>query len=417
MSFKTRIAHFGLLFAVSLAFFFLARDNPFWYPDDFLYLDQAMDIHLSWKQLFTVAADQPSQPLVKLVFFVEYLLFGLDAWKFYLFNIVVHSINAFLVFQLVDTLIRNRHIAVLSSLLFACAVGNYGKAVMVVSGIGDLLITLMTLLTLRLYFMSELDKGGRVLSPWFFAAILCFLLTLLTKATSFGIIGCVFAFNVFFRAETKKPILNSKFLVITVIALIALVLKPVVGSDLAGQDELVFGVFNFLKNYASYLVRMVFPIHASKLIAHAGPVVQFVYQLATEIRVLIFLCIVSFTIFGFIFGNRTIRFFIAWTYITVTPFCFFRFPTDWLDIRHLYLVSVGFAMILASVTVLAAGLLHQKRWRRLLPYSLPLIFVFLSQFIISQLDRKYELTAELEPIQKLQSDVSRRHQEMSSRQP
>jgi hypothetical protein len=70
----------------------------------------------------------------------------------------------------------------------------------------------------------------------------------------------------------------------------------------------------------------------------------------------------------------------------VTPFCFFRFPTDWLDIRHLYLVSVGFTVVLASATVLAAQLLQHRRWRRYLPYSLPLLFVLLSQFIVSQLD-------------------------------
>jgi hypothetical protein len=98
-------------------------------------------------------------------------------------------------------------------------------------------------------------------------------------------------------------------------------------------------------------------------------------------------------VFGFVFGNRVIRFFIAWTYVMVAPFCFFRFPADWLDIRFLYLVSVGFNMILASGTVLAARLLYQRPFRRRLPYLVPACFVALSYFVLAQLDRNYEMKA------------------------
>jgi hypothetical protein len=106
-------------------------------------------------------------------------------------------------------------------------------------------------------------------------------------------------------------------------------------------------------------------------VSEAGPVVKFIYEFATAIRVVILLCIVSFSLFGFVFGNRVIRFFIAWTYIVVAPFCFFRFPKDWLDIRFLYLVSVSFQMILATGTVLAARSLYQRPWRRRLPFPAP----------------------------------------------
>ena len=134
-----------------------------------------------------------------------------------------------------------------------------------------------------------------------------------------------------------------------------------------------------------------------------------------EIRVLVFLTIISVSFFGFVFGNRTLRFFIAWTYIMVTPFCFFSFPkyaADWLDIRHLYLVSVGFVMIVSSATVLASRLLQNRGWfRRLLPYSLPLAFVLVSQFIIFQLDVKYNLIAKLPSIEQMANEVESRHLE------
>jgi hypothetical protein len=138
---------------------------------------------------------------------------------------------------------------------------------------------------------------------------------------------------------------------------------------------------------------MVFPIHSSTLVSEAGPVVKFIYEFATGIRAIILLCIISYSIFGFVFGNRVMRFFIAWTYIVVAPFCFFQFPRDWLDIRFLYLVSVSFQMILASGTVLAARLLYQRPWRRRLPYLIPAAFVAVSYFVLLQLDFNYEQKA------------------------
>ncbi len=404
-----KLALFGLLLVFGLSFFGLVRNNTFWNSGDYSYLEQAIEMDRSFGHVFTSVPFQPFQPFVKLVFFVEYSFFGLDAWKYYLFNIVVHTLNAFLVFFLVFTLLRDRAIAILSALLFVFAVGNYGKAVMVVSGISDLLITLLTLSTLLLYFKNELEKGGRASSVWYIGSLVCFFLSLMTKATSFSILGCMFVFHVFFRSEINKRAWNRNFVTIALVAFAALVIKLSVLPDVASQKDFVFGGFTFFRNIASYVVRMIFPIHGSSLVTHTGPVVQFLYRVATEIRVLTFLCIVSYSVFGFIFGNRTIRFFIAWTYITLFPFCFFKFPSDWLNIRHLYLVSVGFVMILSSATVLASRLLYQKAWRRFLPYSLPLLFVLLSQFIVYHLDKKYELTAQSPQIESLRQEFMEKY--------
>ena len=390
---RKNVLLYGLLLVTSLLFFALVRNNTFWHSADFLYLEQSIGVDRSWDDIFVSAPYQPFQPLVKLVFYLEYKLFGLDATKYYLFNIFIHSLNALFVYFLVVTLLRDRAIAYLSSFLFACAVGNYGKAVMVVSGINDLLITMLTLVTLLFYFKNELQKSGRMLSVWFVGSIVFFVLSLLTKATSFSILGCMFAFHFFFRAETKRPVLNRTFITVAVIAVAALIAKLAFLPDTSAREDLLVFSPQVIRNFASYLVRMVFPIHGSDLVSDSGPAVQFVYKLATEIRAITFLCILSYSIFGFLFANRTIRFFIAWTYITVAPFCFFDFPRDWLNIQYLYLVSVGFIMILSSGTVFASRLLYQRRWRRFIPYALPVFFVLLSQFIITHLDKNYERLA------------------------
>jgi len=403
-----------ILLVLGYLFFSTVRNNTFWHYADYLYLQQALRISQDWREIFAQRPLEIFQPVVNLVFYGEYRFFGLDAASYYFFNIFVHTLNALLVFFIVRTLLRDHTIAILSSLLFLFAVGNYGKAVMVASGISDLLITLLTLLTLFLYFKNELENRGKLNSPYFYGCLLCFFLSLLSKATSFSILGCIFAFNFFFRDQTKRGAWGRGFIVLVAFALAVLIVKHTFLTKIPGRADLDIFSFSFVRNYASYLVRMVFPIQTSHLVMDSGPVVRFVYNLATEIRILIFLCIISYSVFGFIFGNRAIRFFIAWTYITVAPFCIFKFPADWLNIRYLYLVSIGFDMILASGTVIATRLLYQKAWRRFLPYLVPLYFVVLSFIIISLLDRNYNQLAHSRHLEPLKTTVLEEYERLTS---
>jgi hypothetical protein len=414
-SIRNNLVFYLILVALAFIFFAPVRDNTFWHPGDYLYMLQALRIETDWRQVFAQAPQHTFQPLVNFLFFLEFQWFELDAWQYYLFNIVVHAFNAWLVYCLVRTLLRERAIAVLSSLLFVFAVGNYGKAVMVVSGISDLVITALTLLTMIFYIRNELDERGQLWTGNFLLTLLFFAASLLSKATSFSILGCMVAFNLFFREQTGRRVFDRNILIIAGFALAVLVTKIAVLKSVPGAGDLAVFSTSFPRNFASYLVRMVFPIQQSTLVSDAGALVRFVYRIATEIRIVTFLCIVSYSVFGFIFGNKVIRFFIAWTYITVAPFCFFRFPSDWLNIRYLYLVSVGFSMILASGTVLAARLLYQKPWRRRLPYLIPVTFVLLSQFVIQQLDHKYAELVRSPRLSRVRIDFTLAFQERNER--
>ena len=390
---STRAREFGLFLLLNLigfSFFSLVLNNSFWHADDFNYLMQALRIGEQWHEVFSTRLHQTFQPIPNLIFFLELEAFGINAQAYYLFNIFVHSINAFLVYLLVRTMLKDRTIAVLSGLLFEFAVGNFGKSVMTVSGISDLVITTLTLTTMIYYIKNELEERGALWKKNFILCLFFFTLSLLSKTTSFSLLGLMLAFNLFYREATGRRVFDRNFVMFACFAMLVSVIKLIVQGEIPGASDLEFKLPSLVRNYAAYLVRMVFPIHSSTLVVEAGPVVRFIYEFATGIRMIIFMCIVSYSIFGFVFGNRVIRFFIAWTYIVVTPFCFFHFPADWLDIRFLYLVSVSFQMIVASGTVLAARLLYQRPWRRRLPYLIPLAFVALSYFVVRQLDFNYE---------------------------
>ena len=400
---RKEVAFWGLLTALGIVFFSLARNNTFWHGDDWNYLIQALETERDWRQLFSTRLHETFQPLPNLIFLLEFKAFGINAGAYYLFNVVVHSTNAFLVYFLVRTLLQDRTIAVLSGLLFEFAVGNYGKSVMTASGISDLIITTLTLLTMIFYVKNELEERGDIWRRNFILCLVFFTLSLLSKTTTFSLLGLMLAFNLFFREQTGRKIFDRNIVLFSAFALVVLIVKLAIQREIPGARDLEITGWSLPRNFAGYLVRMVFPIHSSALVTHAGPVVRFVYEFATAIRVVILLCIASYSVFGFVFGNRVIRFFIAWTYIMVTPFCFFRFPADWLDIRFLYLVSVGFHMILASGTVLAARLLYQRPWRRWIPYLAPATFVALSYFVLVQLDQNYERKAEASSLNRVKA--------------
>jgi hypothetical protein len=388
----------AVFLVLSFLFFRLCLDNGFWDGYDYVGLENSVMMSSDRAAAFESSPPFKFQPLVYSIHYLLFKRFFFNASGYFFFNILLHGLNSFLVYFLVNTLIRDRAVAVLSGLLFVFTVGSYGKSVMIASGLEDLIITFLTLCTMICYFFNELHREGKIFSPWFLLALIFFVASIFSRSTSFAILGSFLAFNFFFRKERKRKVADAGFVILFVLALAALIIKATLFHYTPPLYSRYPGVLKFalyaVKNIISYLVRMIFPIHTSHLVTGANPAVQFLYRFATQIRIFIALVVLSYSFFGFVFGNRTIRFFIAWTYIMVLPFAFFQFPGDWLNIRHLYLVSVGFVSVIAAGAVYCSRLISENRWRRFVPFVVPLAFILLSRFIVVQLDRSYELKSE-----------------------
>jgi len=401
---------------LSFLFFRLCMDNGFWDGYDYVGLENSIMMSEDHSAAFESDPPFKFQPLVYSIHYLLFKQFHFDASGYFLFNILLHGLNSFLVYFLVATLIRDRSIAVLAGLLFVFTVGSYGKSVMIASGLEDLIITFLTLSTMIFYFYNELHSRGRIVSPWFLFTLLFFIASIFTRSTSFSILGCFLAFNFFFREERDRKVIDLPFILLLVIAAAALVIKATLFHYTPPLYARYPGTLKFIylaaKNVINYLVRMIFPIHTSNLVEGAGPAVRFFYHFATAIRILIALTVLSYSFFGFVFGNRTIRFFIAWTYIMVLPFAFFQFPGDWLNIRHLYLVSVGFVSVIAAGAVYCSRLISENRWRRIVPFVVPLAFILLSRFIIVQLDGSYRVKSASPTITEMKRRLAEKYDEV-----
>jgi hypothetical protein len=403
-----------LLVVLSLAFYSQTLDNPFWHAEDFRMLETAQRLSGNPSELLQPNVAERHHPVPLALFLAEYTLFGLQPQGYYLTNLLLHAFNAFLVYWMVALLLPDRRIAVLSGVLFVFGVGSYGKAVMFVAGAENLLITLVYLLILNLYIRNDLWQQGRILT-WRYAAVLfLFLFASFAKPTAFSLVGVLLAYKIFFRGErgSGRKMFEPNLVILVGGAALFWLIREMTGVVdfgliMAGRNPVEF-VVGFVRNMIMYLVHLFFPIHMSRLVEASNPVVRAVYAIAPVVRFVIGLSIISYGLFGFVFGNRTIRFFLTWTLISVLPYCAIWTPHDWMNIRYLYQVSIGFTVLMASGTVLSMDLLHRRRYRKYLPMIVPALFIMLSAYITSELDEKYESEGPSEPTQEILEDLRAR---------
>ncbi len=158
-------------------FFSLVRNNTFWHSADFLYLEQSIDVDRSWDEDLRVGPlpAVPAAGQARVLRRVQALRARREEVLSFQHSYPLAQRLISFIFLWLRFCATGRS-PYLSSFLFACAVGNYGKAVMVVSGINDLLITMLTLVDPAPLLQERAREGranavglvrglGRVLRP------------------------------------------------------------------------------------------------------------------------------------------------------------------------------------------------------------------------------------------------------------
>lgn len=379
----------GLALAIA-AIFAPVLDTGFWSPEDLRDLSVAAAAHSSGKLPLafqpSVAGGYPTNP----IFGLEFHLFGLNARPYFVTNLFVHWFNSLLAYLLINVLLHDRRSAGLAAALFALGVGSYGKNLMVATGISSLAYASTVLLGTLLYVLNEKRNAGRPFGFYALGFYALFAGSLFMHGGTFSLLACFAFYNLFFRVERGRRVLHWNLLVCLALVVVAYTVRFVSG-DARAAGSVDAGAF--LRNVPGYLTLMVFPLHQSQLLDTATPFVRAVYAVAPVIRIFVGLSILSYSLFGFVFGSRALRFYIAWMYIMIVPFAFLRYPADWLNLRFLYLVSVGFCVLMTTGTLYVFKLLSHHRVRRWLPFAIPAAYIVLTAALIHVLDLKNEQLA------------------------
>jgi hypothetical protein len=379
----------GLAAAAALMYLQVV-DTGFWSPEDLTELTQTAEAHARGELPLVVLPSLAGGYATNPIFGLEYRLFGLEPRPYFIVNLIAHCLNSFLAYLLVNTLLHDRRSAGMAALLFALGVGSYGKNLMIAAGISSLVHAMVVLLGTLLYVLNEKRNAGRVVAWYALGFYLCFIGSLFMRFGTFSLLASFAFYNIFFRAERGRPVMHLNLLVCVALAFTAWVGRAALDP---GSARSLMDTGAFLRNLPGYLVLMVFPLHQSQLLETAPPVVRAVYAAAPVIRVIAGLAILSYSLFGFVFGSRALRFYIAWMFVMIVPFAFMRFPADWLNLRFLYLVSLGFCVVLTTGTLYGFKLLSHRRWRRFVPFVIPISYILLTAALVRALDTKNEQVA------------------------
>lgn len=152
------------------------------------------------------------RPLLMLTYNFNYFLHELKPYGYYIFNILLHFLNALLLFLLLEKLLQNRVISLLIAGLFAVHPIN-SEAVVYLSSRSDLLVTLFLLLSF--YYFLKFEESKK--ESYFLFTLFLFILALLSKESALILPPLIFAWY-YCRAEEIKPKLKR----ITVIFLLAI---------------------------------------------------------------------------------------------------------------------------------------------------------------------------------------------------
>jgi hypothetical protein len=420
----TAIRTHGPVLAALMAIIFVAfgrmLSTPLWDGLDGQIIRDAHVLSLDPATMFSHLGFYFSQPLLQLAFLTEYRFFGLNTSGYLAVNLFVHGFNSFMVYMLVNMLFPRRILAVLAAQLFALAVGSYGRVFMTLHQLESLLLAGLHLLVLYFFIRNDFRREGSVVSPLFLIGLGLFLMTGLTKAASFSLVGCLVAYKVFFfRQRARRAVLSPDILVFLVVSVLFYLgqhkwgyRNPTIFTNVT--EEARFSLLS-LKNIFRYLDLMFFPMQQSPILESAAPWVVWIYHARVVIRVLLTLSIISYSFFGFVFGSRAIRFFIAWTYITLLPFTGHTDTGQWLNLSHLYLTSLGFCVILAAGANGCSSLLQRSGWRRYLPYLVPAYFAVISWGVFWKLDMRSKAVARGEDAVATRADTIKACQQRPTR--
>jgi len=393
---KSTLIHLPVfLFLLLLVFasFGTVRQTPLWDPVDFQVLADAHTLLQSPGDMFHHVGFYFSQPVLQLAFLLEFKLFGIEPAGYIAVNLILHTFCSFLVYMLVNLLFYRRNMAILSAVLFAFGVGSYGKIFMAVHQLESLLLACLHLMVLYFFIRNDHRRGGGLRSPLFLLGLVLFLLTGLTRNASFSLVGCLLAYKFFFKKDRGlRGIFSSDLLVLLAVGIAYYWAQSHWGYDqqavlTESSTARTFSLLS-LKNIFRYLTLMFFPIQNTRLIDTAPFFVNWAFEARSYIRIMLTLSIISYSFFGFVFGGKAVRFFIAWTFITLLPFTGVTASGGWLNLNHLYLTSLGFCVILAAGSLGTSRLLARRRWRRFIPYVIPLTFVLISLVLTAKFNER-----------------------------
>lgn len=252
---------------------------------------------------------------------MDYALFGLEPWGHHLTNLVFHNLNSLLVFLLGVILMPHTFQGMLAAGLAALFFGIHPQHVESVAWIAerkDVLCQFFTLLSLICYVLFT-RRSNR---SWYFSALFCFILALLSKPMAVTLPVILLLIDIYplkrtvwvmNQAVALRQLLLEKLPFLLLSTLVIFITLFAQKTALASIEEvgITTRLFNAFNSIILYLSKFIFPLN----------LVPF-YPQVTHYTGLAFIPVIAFCLISFVCGylwyKKQFYWLIAWLFYLIT---------------------------------------------------------------------------------------------------
>ncbi len=217
----------------------------------------------SVKDIFSTFYVGNYHPLTTLTFFFEKHIYGQNPFPFHLFNLILHLINTFLVYKLIEKLSGQRFSALLVSALFALH-PMHVESVAWISERKDVLYTVFYLGALLLYSKYlEADQKKK----FYWISLFLFILSLLSKSAAVTLPVIMIAIDIYKRRKINAKIVIEKIpfvLPALLFGVLALFSQQGAMKDIS-YYSIVDRIFMFTYTIVFYVVKVIAPFKLSAM--------------------------------------------------------------------------------------------------------------------------------------------------------
>jgi protein O-mannosyl-transferase len=260
----------SLLVIIFLTFIHVTA-NDFINFDDSSYaiIGNPLISEFSWKALKTVFTQSTAgfyDPIYILSNYLDYLIWGLNPAGFHLDNLIIHALNALLVFKIVFRLTKNVGLAWLAGCFFGIHPIQV-EAVVWAANRKDTLSLLFGLISIYIYILGT--KAARPPFKHWILSILCLIIGMGAKPTVMVIPSIILVFEIFFIKSPVKKIWVFQLIANGIVGFFIIVTYPLALADNAVDPVLGWALskhFSFFAYLYIYFIKLaVFPFNLSGL--------------------------------------------------------------------------------------------------------------------------------------------------------
>ena len=288
------------------------------------------------------------RPVTTLTYFIDYAFWGLNPFGYHLTNILLHLLNAILLYFFASQLTNNKRIGLFSALLFALHPVN-SEAVAVVSFREDLLAFLFFITSLIFYIKIN-ASCGRKKTIFYVLSLASFLLALFSKEMAFTLPLILILYDFYFSPPKKSKLYYLGYIVIALFSLwVWIVLLPNPEKALIYPGGNFFtSLFTMSGVITTYVSWVIWPIGVHAVVPDNSVLVLHSFTP----RILIYLLLITVIIFFALKKSKTakvISFSIFWFFIALLPvYNLVPVLNTIMGSRFLYIPLAGFCLCAAT---------------------------------------------------------------------